>query len=93
MAFRRWYHGRGGGGPPFFNPDKDVLPPINPPRTQLLDRYDQHTKHCTSCKKVLSHFATTGYKRKVYKLWHVEECYMLQDRLHPCIVHSTDYIA
>ncbi len=52
VAFRRWYHGKGQGGPPYFNPGQDVLPPASIPRTQLLDRWGQHTQHCPSCQKV-----------------------------------------
>ena len=62
VAFRRWYHGKGQGGPPYFNPDKDILPPANIPREQLLNRWEQHTQHCPSCKKVrsLPHGPETG---------------------------------
>ena len=52
VAFRRWYHGKGQGGPQYFNPGQDVLPPASIPRTQLLDRWGQHTQHCPSCQKV-----------------------------------------
>ena len=52
VAFRRWFHGKGQGGPPYFNPDKDAFPPASIPREQLLDRWEQHTQHCPSCKKV-----------------------------------------
>ena len=52
MAFRRWFHGKGRGGPPYFNPDKDAFPPASIPREQLLNRWEQHTRHCPSCKKV-----------------------------------------
>ena len=51
VAFRRWYHGKGQGGPPYFNSGQDVLPPASIPRMQLLDRWEQHTQHCPSCQK------------------------------------------
>ena len=54
VAFRRWFHGKGQGGPQYFNPGKDVIPPASMPREQLLDRWEQHTKHCPSCKRVRS---------------------------------------
>ena len=46
--FRRWLDTRGEGGPSPGHPG-----PILEDRRMLLDRYEQHVKHCTACKKVI----------------------------------------
>ena len=48
LEFRRWLDSRGGGGPTPGDPG-----PILDDRQKLLDRWEQHTKHCPSCLQVL----------------------------------------
>ncbi|KAK9825088.1 hypothetical protein WJX74_007293 [Apatococcus lobatus] len=54
-AFRRWWATAGGGGPQYA--DKMLIDhrPADDPnrRHELLDRYSQHTRHCSSCSKAL----------------------------------------
>ena len=45
--FRRWLDKRGQGGPTPGHPG-----PILEDRRVLLDRYEQHVKHCNACQKV-----------------------------------------
>ena len=47
LEFRRWLDSRGGGGPTPGDPG-----PLLDDRHALLDRWEQHTKHCPSCLKV-----------------------------------------
>lgn len=46
---RKWYHGPRGRGGPFKQVDHPLVPMK---RTEILDRYNQHVKHCPSCSKV-----------------------------------------
>ena len=52
-AFREWFDANGGsvGWAPGVSP---ALPPRETRREVLLDRYENHTKHCSSCMKVRS---------------------------------------
>ncbi len=45
--FRRWLDKRGKGGPTPGDPG-----PVLEDRKIVLDRYEQHVKHCTACQKV-----------------------------------------
>ncbi|CAL5224847.1 g7603 [Coccomyxa viridis] len=49
--FRRWLDKRGQGGPTPGHPG-----PILEDRRVLLDRYEQHVKHCNACQKAMSVF-------------------------------------
>jgi len=54
-SFRAWLSAHAGGGP-FGAPGRDAsaaLPPRQT-RTQLLDRWEQHTQGCASCLRALS---------------------------------------
>ncbi|EIE23397.1 hypothetical protein COCSUDRAFT_47272 [Coccomyxa subellipsoidea C-169] len=51
LEFRRWLDSRGGGGPTPGDPG-----PILDDRQKLLDRWEQHTKHCPSCLQALGKF-------------------------------------
>ena len=57
-AFRRWWATAGGGGPQYAdNMLIDHRPADDPNRRhELLDRFAQHTRHCSSCSKVQHHF-------------------------------------
>lgn len=50
-AFRQWLDDNGGsvGWAPGVS---TALPPRETSREVLLDRYESHTKHCSSCSKV-----------------------------------------
>ncbi|CAM9885103.1 unnamed protein product [Ectocarpus fasciculatus] len=49
--FRKWYHSRGGAGPPWAKGvDPSDLGPVLP-REDVLDRMDTHTKDCAACSK------------------------------------------
>lgn len=48
---RKWYHGRGQGGP-FKGGSKPLVAPPPMRREDILNRYEQHVKHCPSCSKV-----------------------------------------
>ena len=52
VAWRKWLHGRGGGGWQRALGQDPAPPPPLMPREALLDRYHQHTRLCPSCKKV-----------------------------------------
>jgi phenylpropionate dioxygenase-like ring-hydroxylating dioxygenase large terminal subunit len=55
IEFRNWFDKYSGGKLPWqevgINPP-DILP-MNQNRAQLLDRYHQHTQHCSSCRGAL----------------------------------------
>ena len=50
MGFRKWLDANG-GQPQWATGVSPALPPQEPRREVLLDRYESHTKHCSSCKK------------------------------------------
>ncbi|GMH41279.1 hypothetical protein BSKO_09189 [Bryopsis sp. KO-2023] len=56
--FRRWFHGkRGGGGPKLPNGDllcSGVEPLLK--KEEMLDRYHSHTKHCKECSGAMRNF-------------------------------------
>ena len=58
IAFRRWVDRH--GSPPWTTPRPTVAPESEavvqptPPAEQLLDRYHQHTIHCSSCRGALA---------------------------------------
>lgn len=51
-AYRRWLHGAAGGGPAWLAGGAD-LPPFDPRREVLLDRWGQHCRDCPDCRKAL----------------------------------------
>ncbi|GAQ92150.1 Pheophorbide a oxygenase [Klebsormidium nitens] len=62
LAFRKWLHKHGGGGPEF--PEGVPLEPnVERSRREMLDRLHQHTEVCSSCRGAL-----TGLKRLRYGL-------------------------
>jgi hypothetical protein len=63
LEFRKWLDKRGGGGPTPGDPGA-----IQEDRRVLLDRYEQHTKHCPSCLKVSS-TSTLALQHKVSSWW------------------------
>ena len=54
---RKWLDTRGQGGPTPGHPG-----PILEDRRVLLDRYEQHVKHCKACQKVSSSSLQSLYK-------------------------------
>eukprot|EP00879_Flechtneria_rotunda_P015868 GHRR01016595.1.p1 GENE.GHRR01016595.1~~GHRR01016595.1.p1 ORF type:complete len:358 (+),score=72.89 GHRR01016595.1:36-1109(+) len=58
MAFRNWMKTYGNGGPPVSKMKQPTRPEAQLviPREQLLDRYNQHTKHCKACSGALTNF-------------------------------------
>ncbi|GAQ78701.1 Pheophorbide a oxygenase [Klebsormidium nitens] len=53
VAFRRWLT-KHGGGQPDFGPQPEPAPTAaQPGRMELMDRYESHTKHCSSCSKAV----------------------------------------
>lgn len=51
-AWRNWWHAATGGvGVTYFGDTS--LPPVDMEKTEMLDRFKQHTKFCPSCKFVL----------------------------------------
>ena len=51
MGFRKWLDAHG-GQPQWATGVSPALPPQEPRREVLLDRYESHTKHCSSCSTV-----------------------------------------
>lgn len=66
LAFRGWLRKHGKGGPDWF-PEARVgqpLPSTVLSKQQMLERYEQHTLKCSSCRKALA-----GFKRWQKILW------------------------
>lgn len=52
-AFRQWIVKFGGGGPRWADGVDPALPPMSLDRRFLMDRYTQHTVHCSACRGAL----------------------------------------
>lgn len=52
-AFRQWIVKWGGGGPKWADGVDVNLPPMSCDRKYLMDRYNQHTVHCSACRGAL----------------------------------------
>jgi pheophorbide a oxygenase len=69
LAFRNWLKKHGQGGPDWFPEAKakvgmQPLPSTVLSKQQMLDRYEQHTLNCESCRKALQ-----GFQRWQKFLW------------------------
>lgn len=53
VAWRKWFNGRGRGGPTKAAGQSPLVPAHGLPRTQLLDRHAQHVSQCSSCQNGL----------------------------------------
>ncbi|KAG9442183.1 hypothetical protein H6P81_018037 [Aristolochia fimbriata] len=59
LAFRSWLRRHGNSEPNWFgSPTKDPLPSTVLSKRQMLDRYEQHTLKCSSCKGAYNAFQT-----------------------------------
>ncbi|XP_047317117.1 pheophorbide a oxygenase, chloroplastic [Impatiens glandulifera] len=59
LAFRNWLRRHGNGQPEWFgSPDQQALPSTYLSKRQMLDRYEQHTLKCSSCKNAYTLFQT-----------------------------------
>lgn len=58
LAFRNWLKKHGKGGPEWFPEAKVGLPPPSTvfSKRQMLDRFEQHTLMCSSCRKAQKDF-------------------------------------
>ncbi|KAG0569154.1 hypothetical protein KC19_6G069100 [Ceratodon purpureus] len=58
LAFRSWLKKHGKGGPEWFPEAKtgQPLPSTVLSKQQMLERYEQHTLKCSSCRKALENF-------------------------------------
>lgn len=54
IAFRTWLQRFAGGAPAWPAGMAAALPPVAEVKEALLDRYNSHTKNCTSCMKALA---------------------------------------
>jgi phenylpropionate dioxygenase-like ring-hydroxylating dioxygenase large terminal subunit len=54
IAFRDWLARCAGGAPAWAPGVAAALPAAEPVREALLDRYNSHTRHCTSCLRALA---------------------------------------
>lgn len=59
-AFWAWLDKYGGGGPPGVSTMTRPIDPSGPalPRRLILDRFEQHTKHCKDCREAHAAFGT-----------------------------------
>ncbi|KAF2937264.1 pheophorbide a oxygenase, chloroplastic-like [Oryza sativa Japonica Group] len=59
LAFRAWLRKFGNSQPDWFgNPSQEVLPSTVLSKREMLDRYEQHTLKCSSCKGAYNAFQT-----------------------------------
>lgn len=59
LAFRSWLRRHGNSEPEWFGlTDKQPLPSAVLSKREMLDRFEQHTKKCSSCKKAYTSFQT-----------------------------------
>ncbi|KAK3020296.1 hypothetical protein RJ639_045794 [Escallonia herrerae] len=59
LAFRNWLRRHGNSQPEWFgNPNQQLLPSTTLSKRQMLDRYEQHTLKCSSCKGAYTAFQT-----------------------------------
>ncbi|CAN0898967.1 Pheophorbide a oxygenase, chloroplastic [Linum grandiflorum] len=60
LAFRNWLRRHGNSQPEWFSstPLQQPLPSTVLSKRQMLDRFEQHTQKCSSCKKAYSTFQT-----------------------------------
>ncbi|XP_052200336.1 pheophorbide a oxygenase, chloroplastic [Diospyros lotus] len=59
LAFRNWLRRHGNNQPEWFGTtDQQPLPSTVLSKHQMLDRYEQHTLKCSSCRKAYSTFQT-----------------------------------
>ncbi|KAA8544142.1 hypothetical protein F0562_022222 [Nyssa sinensis] len=57
LAFRNWLRRHGNSQPEWFGiTDQQLLPSIFLSKRQMLDRYEQHTLNCSSCKRAYTTF-------------------------------------
>ncbi|CAK9176093.1 unnamed protein product [Ilex paraguariensis] len=59
LAFRNWLRRHGNSQPDWFGVTDQPLPSIVLSKRQMLDRYEQHTQKCSSCKKAYTAFRTS----------------------------------
>ncbi|XP_073022727.1 pheophorbide a oxygenase, chloroplastic-like [Primulina eburnea] len=60
LAFRNWLRRHGNSQPEWFGVanDQQTLPSITYSKRQMLDRFEQHTRKCSSCRSAHSSFQT-----------------------------------
>ncbi|CAK7332139.1 unnamed protein product [Dovyalis caffra] len=59
LAFRSWLRRHGNGEPEWFGfTDQQPLPSTVLSKREMLDRFEQHTQKCSSCKKAYASFQT-----------------------------------
>ncbi|KAL6967140.1 pheophorbide a oxygenase [Sarracenia purpurea var. burkii] len=59
LAFRNWLRRHGNSQPEWFGiPDQQSLPSTVLSKREMLDRYEQHTLKCSSCRRAYSSFQT-----------------------------------
>lgn len=86
IEFRNWFDKYSGGKLPWqevgINPP-DILPilPMNQNREQILDRYHQHTQHCSSCRGALKTVQRWQIFLLVYFILSVSTVALLPDAL------------
>ncbi|KDP43954.1 hypothetical protein JCGZ_05421 [Jatropha curcas] len=56
LAFRNWLRRHGNSQPEWFGNTKQPLPSTVLSKRQMLDRFEQHTQKCSSCKSAYSAF-------------------------------------
>ncbi|PNY09333.1 pheophorbide a oxygenase chloroplastic-like [Trifolium pratense] len=58
LAFRNWLRRHGNGEPEWFSKSSQPLPSTVLSKRQMLDRFEQHTLKCSSCKGAYEGFKT-----------------------------------
>ncbi|GAU41254.1 hypothetical protein TSUD_97890 [Trifolium subterraneum] len=58
LAFRNWLRRHGNGEPEWFTKSSQPLPSTVLSKRQMLDRFEQHTLKCSSCKGAYEGFKT-----------------------------------
>ncbi|GMH40215.1 hypothetical protein BSKO_08119 [Bryopsis sp. KO-2023] len=63
IAWRRWWAKMSGGGPDYSGDTS--LPPVDLDKTEIINRFEQHTKNCPSCMSILNAMENTQKAIKV----------------------------
>lgn len=58
LAFRNWLRRHGNGEPEWFSKSNQPLPSTVLTKREMLDRFEQHTQKCSSCKGAYEAFQT-----------------------------------
>jgi hypothetical protein len=81
IEFRTWFDRYCGSKLPWNEVGVTASPSLEIPREVLLDRYHQHTQHCSSCKTALKTVQSMQWLLMAYFVVSVSTVAVLPDRL------------